>query len=265
MRRSTWSAARIRSREETSRRRAGVVLVLTASSRLDHRGDPRLAIRLAESRSRDRTRSHEGAGSLAVAEGSIRSRVSVRRRDLVDPGVRRPDLAGGRSLTGRVREVLAHLPSPGRPGASLCGEVTRIVRCEACDRRRDALLTVHIQSPRKPGKAFCGTPLRSAEIFPIGSNGADPPSLYISAERARDLAADVGSFLPICPGCSVNMSRFDEASARKSSRDSADDQGPVARERSFGGEPPSAPARASTKTRSVAQRDVDDDGEDYDD
>lgn len=174
-------------------------------------------------------------------------------------------------MTAKVREVLAHLPSPGRPG-SLCGEVSRLVRCEACDRRRESMLQVHIQSPRKPGKAFCGLLLRSEKILPVGSRGADPPPMYVSHQRARDIVADpAGSSLPICPGCVVNMGRFDEASARRSCRESDEDRAEAAITR----------ARSSVEdgrrrvevTRSGAHpagahpaaADLPDDGEDHDD
>lgn len=130
-------------------------------------------------------------------------------------------------MTRRVRVVSAHLPHPVRVGDSLCGEVSRIRACAACEARRDALLQVHVQSPRKPGHSFCGQVLIAS---PSGSSGSsDPPEarirgvrdadllppMYLSAERARDVLADAGSGLPICPGCSANLVRFDEAMRKR--------------------------------------------------
>ncbi len=133
----------------------------------------------------------------------------------------------------RDRGAVAHRPHPSVTGGSLCGEVTRLRPCEVCEARRRAMLLVHVQSPRKPSKAFCGLLLRGEAIEPVGTPGVLPPPMYVSPERARDLAVDQGAFLPLCHGCMENLSRFDDAMRRKIGRvseaecaaDSDDDDG----------------------------------------
>lgn len=119
------------------------------------------------------------------------------------------------------RVAHAHIPHPMIGGASLCGDVTRLVGCPVCLSRLTALLLVHVQSARKPDKSFCGTLLVGEGISPMGTAGANPSPMYVSIERAREMIAerqrspgDVHA--PICSGCELNLERFDEAHRRRS-------------------------------------------------
>lgn len=127
------------------------------------------------------------------------------------------------------RIAWAHIPHPTVTGASLCGDVTRLMGCPACVSKLVALLLVHVQSARKPDKSLCGVVLTGADVHPMGSRPADgasvkPSPAYVSIERARDLISartDAGALdgaIPICPGCESNLDRIDDAHRRRSDR-----------------------------------------------
>ncbi len=117
------------------------------------------------------------------------------------------------------RGVMAHLEHPSGGGRSLCGAApARLRPCPACLARRAALLLVHVQSHKRRGRALCGLDLAGdakrsvAEVVaaprPLpGSPGWEPSPMYVSADRARQLLADDGDGLPVCPGCEINLMR----------------------------------------------------------
>lgn len=144
----------------------------------------------------------------ADRSGSRGDRVHRRDRRSVDDVSRRQKT---------IVEVEAHIRHPLVDGGSLCGLVTRLVPCKACEARMDSMLRVHIHSPRRPGQSLCGRLLAGDGIQPIGTAGSDPPPMYVSADMARVLSADRASALRICPGCAMNMIRLDEAETRSRS------------------------------------------------
>ncbi len=117
------------------------------------------------------------------------------------------------------RGVMAHLEHPGGGGRSLCGAApARLRTCPACLARRAALLLVHVQSHKRPGRALCGLDLAGdakrsvAEVVAAprpspGEPGWEPSPMYVSAEQARQLMADGGDGLLVCPGCEINLMR----------------------------------------------------------
>jgi hypothetical protein len=133
------------------------------------------------------------------------------------------------------RHAYAHLEHPTGGGSTLCGEAPlHLEPCPACLAKYTYACLVHVQSARKPDKSFCGAWISdrsgASPSRPVMDGKPPKPSLpspfFISAQDAIDLMRRMPGLgqkmplMPLCPGCMVNLGRFNHVAERHDAVDS---------------------------------------------